>query len=316
MTMIAPARFRATLCGGAARWVLAQIGVGRVAAVFQRSLYIAAPGGALACIGPRGLGPGPLNLLCDGAPGAACLSRGLYPDMPVRRAGDALQIGDRLAIELAEAVEWHPPPVAPHSPAALAPGLAMLSVAAASVLGARGGASGWGDGFAPLVAPCAAKDLREAEAIAARDALLRLAWPGIAALAQWLCERPRSSAPAEPAPAAEILLGLGPGLTPSGDDFLGGALIALAALGRSEAASRLGAWVMARAARTNAVSAAHLACAAAGEGAGALHELLEALARPSADGIAAAVAALASLGHSSGWDMMAGAALSCAIVPG
>src|SRR5260370_20908868 len=78
-------------------------------------------------------------------------------------------------------------------------------------------------------------------------------------------------------------------------------------------ASRLAAWALPLAAqRTGAISAAHLACAAAGEGSLALHDLIAALLTPYAPGLAEAVAALAAIGHSSRWDMRARVALAAA----
>src|SRR5919201_6271021 len=76
---------------------------------------------------------------------------------------------------------------------------------------------------------------------------------------------------------AQTLIGLGPGLTPSGDDYLGGVLIALHALGRRPQAQGLWRWLEPRLKRTSAISAAHLAAAAAGEGHEALHACLQAL---------------------------------------
>jgi hypothetical protein len=106
------------------------------------------------------------------------------------------------------------------------------------------------------------------------------------------------------------LIGLGPGLTPSGDDFVGGALIALRAAGRVELAERVAAWALRLAERrTSRISRAHLACAAAGEGHEALHQLLAALEKGEA-AIARALDALDRVGHSSGRDAAAGALLS------
>jgi len=112
--------------------------------------------------------------------------------------------------------------------------------------------------------------------------------------------------------AANALIGLGPGLTPAGDDFVGGALIALRASGRAALANRVSAWALALAEEgTGKISRAHLRCAAEGEGHEALHELLSALQKGKQD-IDHALAALARIGHSSGLDAAAGALLSLA----
>jgi hypothetical protein len=106
----------------------------------------------------------------------------------------------------------------------------------------------------------------------------------------------------------DTLIGLGPGLTPAGDDFVGGAMIALRAFGetagRAALAERVAAWALPLAqARTSRISRAHLECAAAGEGHEALHDFLDGFGEE-------ALARLARLGHSSGLDAAAGALLA------
>jgi hypothetical protein len=274
---------------------------GKVVAVFARSFYLADASGGLACLGPPGLGRGPLNMLCDLPRDLDWLGRGLRPGIGARHAGDILTLDGIGAFALADATAWRPPsPPATWNAETLAKGLAGLALCAATATATRD------DGFVPLVAPIARGRMEE---VAATSPLLRLAAPGVAALAEWLV----GCGDAAPDEAASMLIGLGPGLTPSGDDLLGGAMIALRALGRDDRARRVADWALPLAAtRTGAISAAHLACAAAGEGNASLHEFLAALLMGDDAGIASAVAALAAIGHSSGWDMLAGVALACA----
>jgi hypothetical protein len=118
--------------------------------------------------------------------------------------------------------------------------------------------------------------------------------------------------PPRAAQAAVALLGLGPGLTPSGDDFAGGAFFARALLARAGACdtTRWGAAagvVRAAAARlTHPIGAALLGDLLDGEGWAPLHELAGALARDDAPGALDAARRLTRLGHSSGWDLLAG----------
>jgi hypothetical protein len=71
---------------------------------------------------------------------------------------------------------------------------------------------------------------------------------------------------------AAQLIGLGPGLTPSGDDYLGGVLVALRWLGRGLQANSLWRWLEPRlASQTSEISATHLAAAASGQVHEALH---------------------------------------------
>jgi hypothetical protein len=128
------------------------------------------------------------------------------------------------------------------------------------------------------------------------NALAEHALPALEALDEWL--RHGLGVP----PAAQALIGLGPGLTPSGDDYLGGILVALHALARDAQAAMLWRWLQPQlAARTSAISAAHLAAAAEGEAHEALHAVLQ-------DPSPASLARLDAVGHCSGWDALAGAA--------
>ena len=102
--------------------------------------------------------------------------------------------------------------------------------------------------------------------------------------------------------ACRDLIGLGTGLTPSGDDALGGAAIALHAFGYTARADELGAFIRERApGRTSDISLAHLRAAADGEGAAAFHDALRDLVT------GGDFASLDRIGASSGWDAMDGA---------
>ena len=106
------------------------------------------------------------------------------------------------------------------------------------------------------------------------------------------------------------LIGLGPGLTPAGDDFVGGAMIALRAFGNAPLADRIASWALPLARkRTNRISRAHLECAARGEGHEALHDLLCTFEEKHLE-------RLARIGHTSGLDAAAGALLALDSVPG
>ena len=136
--------------------------------------------------------------------------------------------------------------------------------------------------------------------VGAHNALSGHAQPALEALERWLIGNALDD-------DAQILIGLGPGLTPSGDDYLGGVLIALHALGRRPQAEALWRWLEPRLKRTSAISAAHLAAAAAGEGHEALHACLQALCSRSADW-PHTLDRVAAVGHVSGWDALAGIA--------
>jgi len=171
-------------------------------------------------------------------------------------------IGDRLAVSAASI--WQPQPLP----------VKFLSVGAAQVPE---------EGLGCLL-------------VGRHNALAEHALPALEGLDEWL--RHGLAVPAE----VETLIGLGPGLTPSGDDYLGGMMVALQALARDSQVHALWRWLQPRlATRTSALSAAHLAAAAAGEAHEALHRVLQA---PSPSSLAA----LSAVGHCSGWDALAGAA--------
>ena len=132
----------------------------------------------------------------------------------------------------------------------------------------------------------------------AHNSLSGHAQPALEAIERWLVGNALEE-------EAQVLIGLGPGLTPSGDDYLGGVLIALHQLGRVTQARGLWRWLEPRLWRTSAISAAHLGAAAAGEGHEALHACLLALCTPGADW-GAVLAQLDAVGHCSGWDSLAG----------
>jgi hypothetical protein len=241
---------------------------------------------------------GPFYLRADdaiiwlGGPGAI-----LHPRAVIAAALPAARPA-RVAVDLTGARRWEPaPPVlAADRVAAFADGLSTLLDALAAETPARG--------LARLLFPLTTRaDRLEA-------ALLARARPALEALAA-ACESDAAPAAVEP---ATRLLGLGPGLTPAGDDVVGGALFARAVLGRSGAADRA-AWAATAAAvvaaareRTHPVSAALLADLAAATGHAPLLDLVAALAEGRPDAALPAARRFVAIGHSSGWDVVAGLA--------
>jgi hypothetical protein len=172
-------------------------------------------------------------------------------------------IGDRIAISTTDAARWEPPA---HQQSSLDPELLRNARVPDQGLGC-------------LV-------------IGQHNALSVHAQPALEAIDGWLVGNSLGR-------EAERLIGLGPGLTPSGDDYLGGVLVALHALARAPQADSLWRWLEPRLAeRTGAISAAHLAAAAAGQA----HEALHAVLAGSSD-----LGELDAVGHCSGWDSLAGA---------
>jgi hypothetical protein len=117
--------------------------------------------------------------------------------------------------------------------------------------------------------------------------------------------------------AIQSMIGLGPGLTPSGDDFLVGYLAGLWSTAGNDLArwrflTTLGSWLSAAAATTNAISGAYLHSAVRGN----VSEPIAILARQLAcardpEPIRAATRAALSVGHTSGTDGVLGLLLGC-----
>jgi hypothetical protein len=135
--------------------------------------------------------------------------------------------------------------------------------------------------------------------------MLRLGRPRVAALAAAYA----SDSSDEIVAASSALLGFGTGLTPAGDDLVGGALFGarLVAVDACSIESLRAPILAAARTRTHRLSAALLDDLARGESYGLLHDLVVALAsgRPEVE-VNEALARLGAVGHSSGWDMFTG----------
>lgn len=264
----------------------------QIVAVFERSLYLQAER-SFVCLGDARIGDGPINVIFDAAG---------YLDVVARsRAGERVEIaggnaaGPAWRFDVRGADIWTPaawPAPAPFD---------VLDGAMTRVLGIARSMLPVG-GLLPLV-------LADDGAVAGGGAFERLAAPRLERLERWLRARLDSDADAAGAPPVD-LLGLGPGLTPSGDDALCGVMLALDAIASPRAAgaqSQLAAAVLREsAAATTALSAQFLAAAIEGQGSALLHAFIAALIGGETERLAAMLAELARVGHSSGLDAAAG----------
>lgn len=257
---------------------------GVVAAGFARSCYIRL-GADWICVGDVDIGPGPLNVPCrsDAMPDWRTLA-------PARRGarvtGDTLILDERWGVVLAGAPVWQPPPCPAWTPTDARRGLGALVERLSSALPR--------DGLAQLLAPGGV----------AYGPVARAAKPAVAELEAWLA-RPRGRPSAAPRIAGP-LLGLGPGLTPSGDDFLAGCLVALRATGRARRADELWSAIARAPGATNDISRAHLRTAARGRLGADLHGLLDAVLGGDAASLERAAARLERKPNHSPWDCLAG----------
>jgi len=272
-------------------------GNGTVAAVFDRSLYLRKRD-AFICIGEAAIGNGPLTLIIP----ARVAQLGMRKSQPALLSKECIAVGD-VVFDLRGCETWRSPAWPLPSPAVFRAGCEVLACRAAT--------------------DSPPDSLARAVFTADDTPLARLARPRVATFATWLCRVGKGRAAAVPTrehhqrrvgtravralPTLRSLVGLGSGLTPSGDDFLIGALAMLDALGQTNMHAQLGEAVAAALERTSPLSASFLRAAAAGHVGENLHVMIAALIAGDVD---AAVAAAARIGHTSGWDALAGAVVT------
>lgn len=260
----------------------------RVHSVFRSAVNLVTDDGLVTLASP-GVGGLPNGVSVDLGPDIRSL--GLRPGMLVEVDATELRVpAARLSVDWRGAPLWSP----------------RLAAAAGSRAGAaarwdRRARAVWAaaadvaavDGFGPL--------LRERGRGAARDGASRRARLALIDLAFAVATVDRSGA----AVAAGRLIGLGPGLTPSGDDALAGIEAALRALD-APAAGFSDAALVGIEGQTTAVSATLLRHAAAGEFTERLHDLLGALLGPDDGALRSAIAHAVAWGATSGSDCLLG----------
>lgn len=267
------------------------VGLGTVIGVGDRAAALLRDGGDARVLAPLSASIYVVvrdQILWLGGPDDALHPRAILLSEPPATGGCAP--GEVLRVPPCAVPPWCPaqPPADAWAAAALRRGAARFAHAAASL----GRPEGFGARLvgAPLAFPLA-DAVERADALAAACA---------------------DDDPARAAHAAVALLGLGSGLTPSGDDFVGGAFFARATLahaGAGDAAAWRDAAERVREAApraTHPISAALLGDLLAGEGWAPLHDLAHALACTDAAAAREAARRLTRLGHSSGWDLLAG----------
>jgi hypothetical protein len=274
--------------GVLAREFCRRVALANVEAVFERSFYLRS-GDQFICVGGPDIGDGPLTLIGN----LGRLSKlGLQPGRPAAVCGRHIVIGNSIRLTLDQSETWRSPPW----PIFPSPDRLIDTCAAVA---RRAAIDAPEEGLARHVTGVADDSTRQ-------PPLTRIARPRIAIFERWLSKVLDAGAirAIGGREAVQGLIGLGPGLTPSGDDFLVGALALLDAIGERDAHAALArAIIDALPGSTTPLSACFLTAAAARHVGETLHRAVSSVMRGDVD---AAVAAADKIGHSSGWDMMAG----------
>lgn len=282
---------------------------GRITAVYDRAFYIDAGDGRFLCIGTPEIGNGPITAIATGLDEGDWRAVGISVGQAVKFEASGITIADVLRLDVASALRWQPRPwPTPIVPATLARSIADLH-----------------EHLSHRAAPPNNSPVRQAKRAADRGvprdslsrAVERRATLAISTLADWLEYHVNGSAELDDAgrDAVASLIGLGQGLTPSGDDLISGLLMALHATGCTESATTLAAFVRATSMdATNPLSRWLLEAAIAGHPSEAMRQMLEALLTGDKAALPAAYARLQSIGHTSGIDMLAGSLLGLSAV--
>ncbi len=279
---------RAELMGSEARRLLQPGFRGKVLAVVSSTIYLMGEGGKVLWI-DRGGAPAHRRSVSASFPPSD-----LVAGDPFWTIDRQVNIGGDLLLSLTSAAEWHSPAIAPERLLPLCQ-LALEIRALVQTLEVPEEV----DGFSRVIPWLAGRS--PLSSFPGRDAVEAL---GRACMA---CELERAVI------LARDLIGLGPGLTPSGDDFVGGFLFAANVLrssypglpeGKEGAITDLITWAKGR---THEISHALLSDFSQGYGPEPLHALACALLEGGEDGgLVESAIRLTRIGHSSGWDILAG----------
>ncbi len=288
-----PLVYRATMMGHIISKALNGPLNGRVIAVFNSSVYLEAER-LLFCLGTRDMSPGPLNIVTTAPPATDWQKSSIHKYMPAIVSKENIHIGGKYLFQLSKSSEWSPDQIRqPISMVMLEQGLLAFKAKAAKAL--------QDPGLWQLI--------YHGRVPGRFDHVCRVAKPKISEAKRWFDQALADRKRAEELNVewAKKLVGLGHGLTPSGDDFIGGAMIALHAIGKSDISYLL--WSKLRSyvgASTSTISFAHLRAASDGMGSEGIHKAISTIATGDVNALEGLIEGISSIGHTSGWDIMSG----------
>ncbi len=280
----------------------------QVHSVFQRALNLVASDGALlgvvqapACNAPATL----VVSLAGSAEHTAPFTAYVAAGMPARLAGKVLDIAGLLTLDVTTARRWTPAAIRPTCPLADIRARLRRSVQIAQAVAPV-------SGFAPLLDAADGKPTPDAGVTAAR-AVSATADSLCIAQARRLLPRLATAITAGDwtavHDAARAFSGLGPGLTPAGDDLLAGLALGFRASRGHLSALLADALTRAVSERTTDLAVARVSHAVAGHPDESTHAVLAALLTGDGGPPDEAVRNLMDYGHSSGVDTLVGLVL-------
>ena len=257
---------------------------GNVVAVFEKCFYVNLDG-TFVCIGNSDFSDGPLNVVSSAPAQTSWSASGVRLGDRVYILNKCLLIGSRVSFRLSEAETWVPEPIDP----------SRTSASTLKNIKDFYSVFGPSEGLMPIAI----------DASRTPNRFLAKSKTPIAAVKDWLQKSFKAGVCFTIEAPVKKLLGFGPGLTPSGDDFIGAILITLHSMGLKETQTGLAKVVLEHAPIcTNPISAQHLCAATEGVGSIRLHHLFKAF--HVGKDQAQALKDLTAIGHISGWDTLAG----------
>ena len=263
--------------------------LGEICAVFARTFYVRTELGLL-CVATSDMYNGPLTILTNAPATTIWQASGVRVRQRAMLQSRKIALGPGLVIACWEGAEWIPPRPPAIDAEMTSKGIAHLRARVVDRLPKNG--------LAEFVMP-PNLHIRNPLSLVAEGPIRRIR----AALSVALFKRQLF----QPAPSdVAALSGLGPGLTPSGDDFLGGMMVGLSALREEAVAQDL--WRIISDCEENGanfISRAHLRASADGLAADSILRLVCVVG--SGEKINdETLAAVDRIGHTSGWDVVAG----------
>ena len=294
----------ADLIGPMARQILSPDSGGTILAGYSRAVYLRSAAGELLW-----LAPGDVPMHRRGIRVPASLPKSPR-DSAYRVADGTLQLGSAVSIDFGKARAWEPQSIASSAEPF------ETVICSSDQLQMLPSPRGFGAFLPPLLEYAAGTPFPPRAPRG--DRAIETAYPAMCGVASACRQQDLATLLRH----AEGLVGMGNGLTPSGDDYIGGVLFGLAML--REAGARLewcspgsvAPFITASGPRTNLISAALLGDHAAGHASETLHRFAFAfLMDRSPEAVHRAASDLIQMGHSTGWDLLTGAWTAMALVP-